>query len=84
MNISEVFKNKLDNVSDSRILEIKRLKDRIGWSTEGVVDWMIEFQEATGTLLKSDPRTKRKGELKMIDAKMRKREKQILKQKGVI
>lgn len=84
MNISEVFKNDLNNVSDKRILELHRLKDRIGWSTEHVIDWMIEFQEATGALLKSDQRTKRKGELKMIDAKMRKREKQILKQKGVI
>lgn len=85
MTIPEVFKQKPIDVEEKRIKELKRLKERgIFISMSGMLDFFIEWQEVTGELLYSDPRTREKGEEKLKDVKKRKQERKILRQKGVL
>ena len=85
MTVDGIFKHtKIENISEERLAELQRLTRRnVFKNAEAAIDFGIEWQEVTGKLLMSDPRTREKGLEKMRDAQRRREEKEILRMKGV-
>ena len=74
---------KVKNIEEARLEELRRHGMKFG-GLKHVVDIGIEWQEATGQILRHFEKTQEAGLAKMADVAKRKEEREILRKRGLI
>ena len=73
------------SVTTERKVELRRLQLHSKMSPlKSMLQWMIEWQEATGKLLTSNPETRQQGLDKLEDAKRRREEMRELRKENLL